>query len=450
MICTRCGTVQRRETARFCHLCGAQIEPAAAEVQLDSAEIPTLESAPQPAQPFKPIALLPRESGGSDAAEVQPTESDHPESPGFVADKQIEHERYADEATLKTPAVASPGQAGLAMNQALPQLTVDAPGWEEPPTPPRMQQEGRHYPRQATRGSSPQPSVWPQEQASADERLEAPPGHWNVGAAVSQASIFPERLQQASAGEYHRAGAGAKPLGDPRSPTTQNRRTSPTRASLEARDGAPAIRRAASAERPLRSTARGPVPGSLSRPRRARRRRLPLGIIITLGLVLVFILAGLGIYALVTSTGSTESSAFLTYSDPGHHFSIQYPNVWSIQKPTNGAHGVRFTDATDTAELWVTYTTSSPTLTVAQFADQEAANAGIATPAPDMDTFAGATWVVRSGVVTQTSGISQQILLYVTLHNNVFFEVRKVAPLNNYPEPNQAAFMPMLQSLTLM
>ncbi len=94
------------------------------------------------------------------------------------------------------------------------------------------------------------------------------------------------------------------------------------------------------------------------------------------------------------------------------------------------------------------YTPNTTNLSAAQFADQEAAKENINTP--DTATFAGATWVERSGIVTQTSGISQDIFLFVTVHNNTLFEVREVAPLDGYNGPNQTVFMRMLQYLMLM
>ena len=155
-------------------------------------------------------------------------------------------------------------------------------------------------------------------------------------------------------------------------------------------------------------------------------------------------IAGAAIYVFASGSASQEPAAFLSYSDPGHHFSIHYPNVWTVKQTANGA---RFVDATNTAELSVTYTSNTANLTAAQFADQEAATENISTP--DSQTFAGATWVERSGIVTQTSGISQDIFIFVTVSNNFLYEVREVAPLDGYKEPNQAAFMPMLQSLSL-
>lgn len=147
---------------------------------------------------------------------------------------------------------------------------------------------------------------------------------------------------------------------------------------------------------------------------------------------------------MISTSSGQEPSAFVNYTDTNHHFSIQYPGVWNYKRLPNG---VQFADATNTAELSVTYIPNTSNLTAQQFADQEAAKENINTP--DTKTFAGQTWVVRSGIVTQTSGISQDIFLFVTLHNNFLFEVREVAPLNGYNEPNQTAFMPMLQKLTL-
>lgn len=147
---------------------------------------------------------------------------------------------------------------------------------------------------------------------------------------------------------------------------------------------------------------------------------------------------------MISSAGGQEPSAFVNYTDANHHFSIQYPSVWNSKRLSNGA---QFADATNTAQLSVTYIPNTSNLTAQQFADQEAAKENINTP--DTQTFAGQTWVVRSGIVTQTSGISQDIFLFVTLYHGFLFEVREVAPLNGYQQPNQTAFMPMLQSLKL-
>jgi hypothetical protein len=197
------------------------------------------------------------------------------------------------------------------------------------------------------------------------------------------------------------------------------------------------------AARPTRSSA-GPVPASLPRPQRAKRRRLPLSILVSSGLLLVFILAGFGIYAVISSSAGQEPPALVNYTDPNHHFSIPYPSVWNYKRLPNG---VQFADVTNTAGLSVTYTPNTSNLTAQQFADQEAAKENLNTP--DTQTFAGQTWIVRSGIVTQNSGISQDIFIFVTLYHNFLFEVREVAPLNGYQQPNQTAFMPMLQKLTL-
>ncbi|HEY7125696.1 MAG TPA: hypothetical protein VH540_17200 [Ktedonobacterales bacterium] len=166
-----------------------------------------------------------------------------------------------------------------------------------------------------------------------------------------------------------------------------------------------------------------------------------LGLFVPLALLLVFVLVGLGVYFLITSPSTPEASAYLTYNDTQHQFSIQYPNVWTKKQLDSG---VRFADVTNTAELSVTYAPNTANQTAEQYADQLAAKEGISTP--DTKTFAGENWVVRSGIVTQTSGISQDIFIFVTLHNNVFFEIREVAPLDGYRD-DQPTFMKMLQSL---
>ncbi|HEY7348930.1 MAG TPA: hypothetical protein VH599_11520 [Ktedonobacterales bacterium] len=227
-------------------------------------------------------------------------------------------------------------------------------------------------------------------------------------------------------------------------PSAQNYRSNLNQNPFDERASVPPSWQAPPAERPIRPATRGPVPGAFQKPRPPKQHRLPLGVIITLGLLLVFVVAGVGVYAFVSGSGSLEPSAFQTYTDSDHHFSIQYPTVWTLKQLPNGA---RFANTTNTAELSVTYTPNTSNLTAEQFADQEAAKENISTP--DTQTFAGTTWVVRSGIVTQTSGISQDIFLFVTVSNNLLYEVREVAPLDGYKEPNQTAFMPMLKSLKL-
>ncbi|HLW00291.1 MAG TPA: PsbP-related protein [Ktedonobacterales bacterium] len=171
---------------------------------------------------------------------------------------------------------------------------------------------------------------------------------------------------------------------------------------------------------------------------------MPLGVLITLGLLLIFVIAGVGIYAIANGSGGQNLPAFTTYKDPGNQFSIQYPTVWTAKKLSNG---VQFSDATNTVSLSVTYTPNTANLSATTFANQEAAKENINTP--DSQTFAGTTWVQRSGIVTQTSGISQDIFIFVAASNNLLYEVREVAPLDGYKEPNQTDFMPMLNSLKL-
>ena len=150
----------------------------------------------------------------------------------------------------------------------------------------------------------------------------------------------------------------------------------------------------------------------------------------TIGLLLIFILGGVGVYAVVSSAGGQEPSAFVSYTDPNHHFTIKYPTVWTYKRLDNG---VRFADATNTAQLSVTYTPNSSNLTAQQFADQEAQKQSLNTP--DTKTFAGQTWIVRSGIVTQTSGIAQDIFIFVTVYKNFLYEIRHSA--NRFMHPHQ-------------
>lgn len=480
MICTRCGTEQRRETARFCHVCGASIESLTASTQPNSATAAAVAASPQPAHGLRPISLTSPEPAANDIPEARVPEirpaSPYPEEPRepanswnveeeptalssqpFVSNAQERSSNHPPEwdgqlldwqqepptITLNPPPDWQPMNARQAQNPAAPPS-----GWSNPdPMAYSVSQEERNQPpmpeifqaplAQSGPHSRPESSAWPeitgaetQQQGLAPVQNLAQPG-WN-SAQPGYGPVQPLPL------EVPLQGSG--PNGRERPfPAAQHRQRSMVNDPFGDAEARPAGRASPMSERPTRSAA-GPVPGSLTRPRPAKRRRVPLGVTVTIGLLLVFILGGVGVYALASSSGGQEPSAFVNYSDPRHHFTIEYPNVWSYKHLDNG---VRFTDATNTAELSITYTPNTSNLTAQQFADQEAQKQSL--NAPDTRTFAGQTWVVRSGIVTQTSGIAQDIFIFVTVYNNLLYEVREVTPLDGYQQPNSAVFMPMLE-----
>lgn len=430
MNCTRCGAERRRATARFCHVCGATYELAPTDFQPGITEMPAPEAAPQQAQELKPTSLTSRWSDEGTTPEKQATpEGQPPQQPAAG---------YPD--WLKEPPPALHEQQPARLNERNRQppepparlAPAASPEWGAVPSGGSQQEpfsnmahnqalaseNTRLAPDQPSRRSRPAPSVWPEEPPTWERQpQEAFP--------QPQASQSLDN-QPPSAPQNYRGGLNQGPFAERADP--------------------PIPWQAPPAEPPLRSVARGPVPGALQRSRPVQRRRVPLGVIISLGLLLVFVIAGVGIYVFASGPGTQEPSSFQTYTDPGHHFSIPYPTVWTVKKLSNG---VRFADATNTASLSVTYTPNPSNLTAEQFANQEATGAGISAPAPDTQTFAGTTWVQRSGTVTQTSGISQVIFIMVTTANNLLYEVREVTPLDGYKEPNFNVFMPMLTKLTL-
>ena len=478
MICTRCGTEQRRETARFCHVCGATIEPVTASAQQNNAAVATVAAPPPPAHGLRPISLTPPEP----AINSTPVSTQAPEirqaSP--YPEEAREPARSWDAEEEPTPISSQP----FASNQP-PQWKAQPPDWQQEPPTITLNQPPSWRTTNDRQGSNPAapPSGWatpesiaypvsPEErnQPSAQEEYQAPiaqsrprsrpdPSVWpeTIGAGEQQPELaLPQDIAQAGWNSTPPVYGSAEPIApegpsqenghDGRErpfPAAQHRQRSMVHDPFGDAEARPASWASPMPERPTRSAA-GPVPGSLTRPRPVKRRRLPLGVTVTIGLLLVFILGGLSVYALVSSSGGQEPSAFVSYKDPNHHFNINYPNVWNYKHLDNG---VRFADATNTAELSVTYTPNTSNLTAQQFADQEAQKQSLNTP--DTRTFAGQTWVVRSGIVTQKSGIAQDIFIFVALDNNLLYEIREVTPLDGYQQPNQAAFMPMLQSLTL-
>lgn len=479
MICTRCGTEQRRETARFCHVCGAPIESVTASAQPNSATA-AVAAPPQPAHGLRPISLTSPEPAANDMLEARAPEirqaSPYPEEAREPANSwNVEEEPTA---LSSQPFVSNAQERSsnqppewdgqpLDLQQEPPTITLNPPpGWQpvnarqeqNPAAPPSgwstpdpmaysLSREERNHP--------PMPESFPASLAESRPHARSEPSAWTEtsGVGTQQQGVAPAQDLAQPGWNSAQPGYGpAQPLplevslqgsgpdGRERPfPAAQHRQHSMANDPFGDAEARPAGRASPMPERPARS-AGGPVPGSLTRPRPAKRRRVPLGVTVTIGLLLVFILGGVGVYALASSSGGQEPSAFVNYSDPNHHFTIEYPNVWSYKHLDNG---VRFTDATNTAELSITYTPNTSNLTAQQFADQEAQKQSL--NAPDTQTFAGQTWVVRSGIVTQTSGIAQDIFIFVTVYNNLLYEIREVTPLDGYQQPNSAVFMPMLE-----
>lgn len=480
MICTRCGTEQRRETARFCHVCGAPIEPVTASAQPNNTAAANVAGPPQPAHGLRPISLTSPEPAANDTPEARAPEirqaSPYPEEALEPANSwNVEEEPTA---LSSQPFVSNAQESSsnwppewdgqpLDWQQEPPTITLNPPpswqsinthqgqnpaaspsGWSTPdPMAYPVSREERNHP--------PMPENFPGSLVQSGPPARSEPSAWTEtsGAGTQQQGLAPAQdLAQAGwngaqpgyspvqplTPEVPLQGSG--PSGKERPfPAAQHRQRSMANDPFGEAEGHPAGRASPMPERPTRSAA-GPVAGSLTRPRPAKRRRVPLGVTVTMGLLLVFILGGVGVYALASNSGGQEPSAFVNYSDPNHHFTIQYPNVWSYKHLNDG---VRFSDATNTAELSITYTPNTSNLTAQQFADQEAQKQSLNTP--DTRTFAGQTWVVRSGIVTQSSGIAQDIFIFVTVYNNLLYEIREVTPLDGYQQPNSAVFMPMLE-----
>src|SRR5579859_2977911 len=155
MICTRCGIVQRRETARFCHQCGATIEPAPAAVQSDISEIFSAEWRPQPSHTLRPVSLSPREPGEREMAEQPASGSSASAAFNTSSDAPPDSDASANKATLRPAQPRWLEEQAPSGSFAPQQPEVDYPQWyEETPAPPQNHQGTK--PRQlSTRTSAP-------------------------------------------------------------------------------------------------------------------------------------------------------------------------------------------------------------------------------------------------------------------------------------------------------
>jgi hypothetical protein len=167
-----------------------------------------------------------------------------------------------------------------------------------------------------------------------------------------------------------------------------------------------------------------------------RKRRWPLFVL--LGMLLLALLGGAG-YLLRAALAGPPVAHAVVYRDPQQRFHFTRPNLWQL---TSASDGVFLTDGT--SRLQLTIATPQPDEDAAKHADALAAAEGLSKAAPQ--TYAGATWEQRTGVVTGNDGVVREVLLLVTLHNGQLYTIECTGPLASFDSTNNLVFQPLLTS----
>lgn len=181
------------------------------------------------------------------------------------------------------------------------------------------------------------------------------------------------------------------------------------------------------------------------KPRKKGRAR---GVLLVMCLLLVLIAGSVGAYVYYQSTAGQGTQPYWTYRDSKLGIAIDYTAQWQINlDPTHNL--VRFIDNkinTDRATLTVT----APSGQIGDYLNQQAAQSVITASKPASPvTFAGTSWQVVQGTVTQ-SGATYTVVLYATQHNNHFYLLEFQAPQISFESVDQSSFAHMRSSFQFL
>lgn len=165
--------------------------------------------------------------------------------------------------------------------------------------------------------------------------------------------------------------------------------------------------------------------------------------IVLLALVIALAAGGGVAYLVRALTAAPPVARSQVYHDPSHHYHFTWPALWTL---TAHSDGVLLTDSDGINSMTLTTATPLAGQDAKAAADAQAKNQKLA--AAPSQQFAGATWEVRSGVHTDTDGVTRQTALYVTLHDGMLYSIECVSPLASYATTNNLVYQPLLASFT--
>lgn len=169
-----------------------------------------------------------------------------------------------------------------------------------------------------------------------------------------------------------------------------------------------------------------------------KRRRWPLVLALCL---LLSVAVGGGLYVLRGVTAAPPVARQTVYQDPQHRFRVERPALWTV---TPMAEGVTMSDSGGTSTAQISVLTPTAKQTAKSYADTLATQLGlVAAPAQDIG---GEQWEQRSGQVTGADGAVRQVVVFVTLHNDLLYTIQFSSPIASYNGINNIVYQPLLAS----
>ncbi len=178
-----------------------------------------------------------------------------------------------------------------------------------------------------------------------------------------------------------------------------------------------------------------------------RKKRHPGRILV--GLLLVLVLAGGGVWYVLYQpfTVAAVSQPYQAYQNSAFGVSLDYTQGWRVT--VDQAHSIlKFADSTRTGQ--VTLTMAAAGGQVGDYLNQQVTQLQISgSKAAPAVTFAGSSWQVMQGTVTQ-SGATYTLALYATQHNGHFYMLAFQAPQSSFTHTDQNNFAHMRSSFSFI
>jgi hypothetical protein len=402
MKCDKCGAEARRAGARFCARCGAPLpEPATEPAAATAAALQASATGDRPTHaPSMPVTQRPQaqETASADEAAASLSEAEgaaYRNESAATANGHVEHTADIADSPTRADLISVGATAKSASQTSQPSDTNAQSG----PT------------------------------TDDEETMQLPALSWY------EAHHTQEPVEQSPTMVLP---APAKPMSDARRGDAPSR--SPGGTSQSTAANATSMKspgRTMVASRPLAA----PKTGNRGRARSARttvaRSLLLVGIVVVIAAIVV---GAVLVYQNVTA-GGKNLAATAPYTDPAGYFALRYPALWTAKPISNG---VKFVDSTGTAEFDVQSLPATGRSTADSYIAAEADKLNLS--APDHEQVGSVVWAKRSGLVTTSQGVSDEVVLLAHLQQGRVYLVTEVTPISNFAQENQLAFLPALQS----
>lgn len=182
--------------------------------------------------------------------------------------------------------------------------------------------------------------------------------------------------------------------------------------------------------------------------KRGRKKRTGLTVVVIL---LLLVLAGGGAATYIERdwvmqfiSAPATNQPYQMYQGSSLGISLEYTQGWNviIDKAHNA---LRFSDSSYTAQVNLSAAVANGQ--ISDYLNQQSTQLGITgAKAASAVTFAGASWQVVQGSITQ-KGATYTVVLYATQHGSHFYLLEFLAPPSSFPGMEQSSFAHMRTSL---